>query len=183
MKVFGFAGWSGSGKTTLIEQVIPEITRRGLKVSVIKHAHHGFDIDKPGKDSYRHRDAGATEVLITSPERWALIHELRDAPEPPLPELLARMEPVDLVLIEGQKHLQIPKIEVWRPALGRTPRYGEDPCVIAVATDAMEDLAGACSLPVLNLDAVESVADFVLAQWRQGCLYPLLSSVQSSSQR
>ena len=105
----------------------------------------------------------------------ALLQGGIDAPAPTGPPFL--------VLIEGQKHLQIPKIEVWRPALGRTPRYGEDPCVIAVATDAVEDLAGACSLPVLNLDAVESVADFVLAQWRQGCLYPLLSSSQSSSQR
>lgn len=179
--VLGIVGWSGSGKTTLIERLLPALCLSGMRVSTIKHSHHDIVLDAEGKDSARHRLAGAAEVMVVSPHRWGLFVETAQSPD--LTAQLARMAPVDLVLIEGQKHLQIPKIEVWRPALGRTPRYGEDPCVIAVATDAMEDLAGACSLPVLNLDAVESVADFVLAQWRQGCLYPLLSSSQSSSQR
>ena len=112
MKVFGFAGWSGSGKTTLIEQVIPAITARGLRVSVIKHAHHGFDIDKPGKDSWRHREAGASEILLVSDQRWVLMHELRGAPEPDLDAQLAHLSPCDLVLVEGFKAVQIPKLEV-----------------------------------------------------------------------
>ena len=114
MKIFGFAGWSGSGKTTLIEKLIPLFVRRGLTVSLIKHAHHAFDVDQPGKDSYRHRHAGCSEVLVTSSRRWALVHELRGAPEPGFAELIERVSPCDLLLVEGFKHAPIPKLEVWR---------------------------------------------------------------------
>src|SRR5690606_34652806 len=118
MRVFGIAGYSGSGKTTLIERLIPDFTGRGLRVSLVTHAHHRFDIDRAGKDSWRHREAGATEVLVTSSMRWALMHELRGAPEPTLEEQLARLSPCDLVLVEGFKHASIPKLEVYRPSLG-----------------------------------------------------------------
>ena len=121
MKVIGMAGWSGSGKTTLVEQLIPHFTARGLRVSVIKHAHHGFDLDRPGKDSYRHREAGATQVLMLSNDRWVLMHELRGAPEPTLDEQLRLLAPCDLVLIEGYKEAAVPKIEIHRPALGKPP--------------------------------------------------------------
>ena len=119
MKVFGIAGYSGSGKTTLLEKLLPQLTARGLKVSVIKHAHHGFDIDRPGKDSYRHREAGATEVLLSCGDRWALMHERREEPEPTLNELLGHLSPCDLVLIEGFKREPHEKIEVWRSAVGK----------------------------------------------------------------
>ena len=158
MKVFGFAGWSGSGKTTLIERVIPEITARGLRVSVIKHAHHGFDVDKPGKDSWRHREAGAAEVLLISERRWALMHELRDEPEPDLAAQLARMSPCDVVLVEGFKHLDIPKLEVHRPAHGRPPLFPDNPAIVAVATDGALDTA----LPCLDLNDPAAVAGFIV---------------------
>src|SRR5574337_846467 len=146
MKVFGIAGFSGAGKTTLIERLIPEFTGRGLKVSVIKHAHHGFDLDHPGKDSYRHRQAGATEVLMLSANRWVLMHELRGAPEPPLAEQLAILLPCDLVLIEGFKAAPVPKVEVHRPAHGKPPLFPENPHVVAVASDGPVDTA----LPILD---------------------------------
>ena len=158
MKVFGFAGWSGSGKTTLIEQVIPEITRRGLKVSVIKHAHHGFDIDKPGKDSWRHREAGASEILLISDERWVLMHELRGEPEPDLDAQLARLSPCDLVLVEGFKAVQIPKLEVHRPAVGKPLQYQDNPAIVAIATDVPLD----APLPRLDLNDPAAVAAFIL---------------------
>src|SRR5512134_1767627 len=119
MHTFGFAGWSGSGKTTLIEKLIPLFVARGLKVALIKHAHHTFDVDQPGKDSWRHRHAGCTEVLVTSGRRWALIHELRGAPELTLVEGLARLSPCALVLVEGYKTHPMPKLEIWRPAVGK----------------------------------------------------------------
>ena len=134
MRIFGFAGWSGSGKTTLIEQVIPRIVAQGLSVSLIKHAHHRFDIDHPGKDSFRHRQAGCGEVLITSGVRWALMHELRGAPELSL-QTLARMSPCDLVLVEGYKAAPIPKLEIWRAAAGKALLYPPDPHILAIATD------------------------------------------------
>ena len=119
MKVFGFAGYSGSGKTTLIENIIPVLVKRGLRVSLVKHAHHAFDVDQPGKDSYRHRQAGASEVMLTSARRWILMHENTDQPEPELPEQLGRMSPCDIVLIEGFKKQPIPKLEIHQPVAGK----------------------------------------------------------------
>ncbi len=159
MKVFGFAGYSGSGKTTLIEQLIPRFVLRGLRVSLVKHAHHLFDIDKPGKDSYRHREAGASEVLITSDQRWVLMHELRDESEPSLHEQLQRFSPCDLVLVEGYKHAAIPKLEVHRPSLGKEALYPGDPNIVAVASDA----ALATTLPRLDLNDPDAIAEFILA--------------------
>jgi molybdopterin-guanine dinucleotide biosynthesis adapter protein len=158
MKVFGIAGYSGSGKTTLIEKLIPVFTARGLKVSVIKHAHHGFDLDRPGKDSYRHREAGATEVLMLSGSRWVLMHELRGAAEPTLEEQLAILSPCDLVLIEGFKAAAVPKVEVHRPGYGKPPLFPDNPHVVAVASDGPVDTA----LPLLPLNDPERVADFIL---------------------
>jgi len=147
VRVIGISGWSGSGKTTLIERLLPELASMGLSVSTIKHAHHGFDIDRPGKDSHRHRIAGAREVLVASPDRWALLHEHAGV-EPALAELLARLAPVDLVLVEGFKHDRIAKIEVHRPSLGREPLWPADPDVVAVASDAPLADCGRCVLPL-----------------------------------
>ncbi|MGE5492035.1 MAG: molybdopterin-guanine dinucleotide biosynthesis protein B [Actinomycetota bacterium] len=158
MKAFGIAGYSGSGKTTLLEKLIPELTGRGLKVSVIKHAHHGFDIDRPGKDSYRHREAGATEVLISCGERWALMHELRTEAEPSLADLLGRLAPCDLVLVEGFKTEPIPKLEVYRPANGKPPLYPERKDIVAVASDVQVD----GSVPRLDVNDPAAIADFIL---------------------
>jgi len=158
MKVFGFAGWSGSGKTTLIEQLIPEFVRRGLTVSLIKHAHHDFDIDQPGKDSWRHRQAGASEVLITSAQRWALMHELRGEAECGLEAHLARLSPCDLVLVEGFKREPIPKLEIHRPSVGKPLLFLDDPHVVAVASDA----ALSTALPLFDLNDVAGIADFIL---------------------
>jgi molybdopterin-guanine dinucleotide biosynthesis adapter protein len=164
MRVIGFVGWSGSGKTTLIVRLIPELIRRGLSVSTLKHAHHRFDIDRPGKDSHEHRMAGAVEVLISSSHRWALMHESRGEPEPSVEELLARMSPVDLVVIEGFKRHPHPKIEVWRGEEDSRPLWLDDPEVIAVATDRPLPAAWRDQRPirVLALDDVSAVADFVL---------------------
>ncbi|OUS14641.1 molybdopterin-guanine dinucleotide biosynthesis protein B [Rhodospirillales bacterium 47_12_T64] len=158
MKVFGLAGWSGSGKTTLLKQLIPILVERGLKVSTLKHAHHKFDVDKPGKDSYEHREAGASEVMIASGNRWALMHELRDEKEPTLQELIPRMTPVDLLLIEGFKKEDHQKLEVYRPSLGKRMLHKDDTNIIAVATD--EDFLES-TLPVINLNDVEAIADFI----------------------
>jgi len=157
--LFGLAGWSGSGKTTLVSRLLPVLVARGLRVSTVKHAHHEFDVDMPGKDSYEHRRAGAAEVMVTSERRWALMHELRGACEPPLEALLAHMTPVDLVLVEGFKRLAIPKLEVHRPSLGNPLLCTADPCVVAVASDA--PLPG-LAVPVLALDDVESIAALVI---------------------
>ncbi|QID17657.1 molybdopterin-guanine dinucleotide biosynthesis protein B [Nitrogeniibacter mangrovi] len=158
MKVFGIAGFSGSGKTTLIEQLIPVLREGGLTVSVIKHTHHRFDLDRPGKDSWRHREAGAEEVLILSSDRWVLMHELRGAPEPTLEAQLSIMSDVDLVLIEGFKAAPVPKVEVHRPASGKTPLWQENPHVVAVATDAPIDTP----LPTLDLNDPRAIARFIL---------------------
>jgi molybdopterin-guanine dinucleotide biosynthesis protein B len=158
MKVFGFAGYSGSGKTTLIEQLIPRFTARGLVVSLIKHTHHKFDVDQPGKDSYRHRQAGANEVLLTCDARWVLMHELRGAPEPTLEEQLAVLAPCDLVLVEGFKQTSVSKIEVHRPAHGRPPIWPENTSIVAVASDVPLD----CPLPCLDLNDADAVTDFIL---------------------
>ena len=157
MKVLGFAGWSGAGKTTLVEQLIAGLTARGLRVALIKHAHHGFDVDQPGKDSWRHRQAGATQVLVVSDARWALMHELRGAPAPTLDEQLALLSPCDLVLVEGYKAAPIPKIEVHRPALGKPLLYPQDPYIVAVAADAPVSAA----LPLLDLNRPQAVIEFL----------------------
>lgn len=134
-RIFGFAGWSGSGKTTLIEQVIAHLAAEGVRVALIKHAHHRFDIDHVGKDSHRHREAGAAEVMISSGKRWAIMHELRGAPELSLADALARLSPCDLVLIEGYKREPLPKLEVWRSAVGKPLLFPQDPHIVALATD------------------------------------------------
>jgi len=159
MKVFGLVGWSGSGKTTLMVRLLPELIGRGLTVSTMKHTHHNFDIDKKGKDSYEHRVAGACEVLLASSARWALLHEVRDAPEPDMDALIAHMTPVDLVLIEGFKRHRHAKLEVFRPSVGQPPLWPDDPSVRAVASD--EPLSDV-TLPVLDLNDVAGVADFIL---------------------
>ncbi len=158
MKVLGLVGWSGSGKTTLLTALLPVFRARGLTVSTVKHAHHGFDMDRPGKDSHRHRQAGAAEVLVVSGPRWALLHEV-EGPEPSLAALLARMAPVDLVLVEGFKTHPYPKIEVYRPALGKPPIWPDQPDIVAVATDAAVNASGVVTLP---LGAPGHVADWAL---------------------
>jgi molybdopterin-guanine dinucleotide biosynthesis protein B len=158
MQVFGFAGWSGSGKTTLIEQLIPRFIARGLVVSLVKHAHHEFDLDQPGKDSFRHREAGCREVLVTSAVRWALQHELRGVPELTLEQALGRLSPCDLVLVEGFKAAAIPKLEVYRARVGKPLLHPHDANIVAIATD--EPLAA--PLPVLRLGAPDEVATFIL---------------------
>lgn len=158
MKTFGIVAYSGSGKTTLLEKLIPLITGRGFKVSVIKHAHHGFDIDRPGKDTYRHREAGAGEVMISTGQRWALMHENRGESEPSLEELVGRLSPCDLVLIEGFKEEPGPKLEVFRPANGKPPIFPGRPDIVAVATDAGID----APIPRLDLNDPAAIADFIL---------------------
>jgi molybdopterin-guanine dinucleotide biosynthesis protein B len=159
MRIFGLAGWSGSGKTTLMTALIPELVSRGITVSTFKHAHHAFDIDQPGKDSWRHRQAGAREVMISSQNRWALMHELRGAAEPAFDELVRRISPVDLLLVEGFKRHPHPKIEVYRPSLGKPLLHPEDPLVVAIASDEM--LPG-LALPWLPLSDASAVATFIL---------------------
>ena len=158
MKIFGFAGWSGSGKTTLIEKLIPRFVGAGLRVSLIKHAHHTFDVDHPGKDSYRHRHAGAFEVLVTSSRRWVLMHELRGAHEPPFEQQIRHLSPCDLLLVEGFKHAPIPKLEVWRAEPGEPLLHPNDPHIVAVATDTKIDTR----LPLLDLNDDAGVARFIL---------------------
>ena len=160
MRAIGLAGWSGAGKTTLIVRLIPELIRRGFSVSTIKHAHHGFDLDQPGKDSYVHRAAGAHEVLVASANRLALMRELRGAPEPPLAELLRLIAPVDLVLIEGFKRDPMPKIEVYRAANGKPAIHPQDDCIVALISDCADPPAG---LPHASIDDVAAAADLVLA--------------------
>lgn len=161
MRLIGLAGWSGAGKTTLLAKLIPELIGRGLSVSTLKHAHHAFDIDQPGKDSWTHREAGATEVLIASGRRFALMHELRGAPEPTLAELLGRLAPVDLVLVEGFKRGSHPKIEVFRADNGKLPIHPDDPFVVAVASDVPLPQA---RVPVVGLDDVVTLADIVVRE-------------------
>jgi molybdopterin-guanine dinucleotide biosynthesis adapter protein len=161
--VIGFVGWSGSGKTTLLSRLIPLLVADGLRVSTIKHAHHGFDVDRPGKDSHVHRASGATEVLVASALRWALMHELRGAPEPTLPELLGRLSPADLVLVEGFKRHPHRKIEVHRPALGKPLLQPDDPGIVAVASDAAPGSLGGLPVPVLDLNDAAAVARFARA--------------------
>lgn len=163
MRVFGLAGWSGSGKTTLLIELIPALSAMGLQVSTVKHAHHEFDVDQPGKDSWRHRKSGATEVMVASSVRWALMHEHRGAREPGLRELLGKMIPVDLVLVEGFKGEDIPKLEVYRPSVGKAPLYPEDPHIVALASD---ERLPATTLPQFSLDDVDGIARFILKRCR-----------------
>jgi molybdopterin-guanine dinucleotide biosynthesis protein B len=158
VKIFGFAGWSGSGKTTLIEKLIPLFVARGLKVSLIKHAHHTFDVDQPGKDSYRHRHAGCTEVLVSSSRRWALVHELSGAPEPGFAELIERLSPCDLVLVEGFKRERVPKLEVYRATTGEPLLHPQDHDIVAIATDRRLD----SKLPQFDLDDAPGISSFIL---------------------
>ncbi len=161
VKSFGLVGRSGSGKTTLAVRLIPELKSRGYRISTIKHTHHAVDIDLPGKDSYAHREAGAEEVIIASSKGWALMHELRGEEEPPMEALAAKMTPVDLLLIEGYKSRAYPRLEVYRPTVGKTPLYKTDPAIVAVAGDEKpSDL----SRPFLDLGDVASIADFILGQ-------------------
>lgn len=159
MKVFGLAGWSGSGKTTLVKKLLPELISRGVRVSTMKHAHHNFDIDTPGKDSYEHRMAGATEVMVGSGKRWALMHELRNEPEPSVEDLIAAMTPVDLLLIEGFKHHPHAKLEVHRQATGKPLLWETDKDIVAIASDVNHPAA---NIPRLDIDDVAEIATFIL---------------------
>lgn len=159
MRMIGIAGWSGAGKTTLLAKVIPVLVGRGLTVSTIKHAHHGFDVDQPGKDSHTHRLAGAAEVLVSSARRYALVHELRGGPEPTLVDLLQKLSPVELVVVEGYKRERHPKLEVHRAAVGKPFLYPDDPAIVAVACD----VALQARLPVVALDDIAAIADILLA--------------------
>jgi molybdopterin-guanine dinucleotide biosynthesis protein B len=165
MKVVGFAGFSGSGKTTLIEQLIPALRSRGLRVSVVKHAHHRFDIDHAGKDSYRHRQAGAFEVVVASSQRLALLREFEQPLQLSVHHLIAELDDaVDWVLVEGFKFAELPKIEVWRAQTQHPARYLEDDFIVAIATDSPQQLPHATQLPVLDLNDPEALAAWLLAQ-------------------
>ena len=161
MRIIGLAGWSGSGKTTLVTKLIPRLIARGVKVSTLKHAHHGFDLDQPGKDSSFHRAAGATEVVISSAKRWAILHELREEPESNLGALVAKMSPVDLVLVEGFKRDSFPKMEVYRSANGKPLIHPDDPHIVAIASDVALPNA---KVPVVDLNDIEAIADLLLKQ-------------------
>ena len=159
MRIIGLAGWSGSGKTTLITKLIPRLTARGISVSTLKHAHHGFDLDQPGKDSFFHRAAGASEVIISSANRWAILHELRGHPEWDLAALMGKMSPVDLVLVEGFKRDAFPKLEIHRIANGKPLIHPQDPHIVAVASDSA---VPAAIVPVIDLNDIEAIADLLL---------------------
>ena len=161
MRIIGLAGWSGSGKTTLVTKVIPVLMRRGLKVATVKHAHHDFDTDRPGKDSWLHRQAGASEVAIVSSRRWAIVHELGGEAEPSLVDMLAKLSPVDLVIVEGFKRQSHPKLEVFRAAVGKPLLHPDDDCIVAVATDTPLPQA---QVPVLMLDDIEGLANVLQAE-------------------
>jgi molybdopterin-guanine dinucleotide biosynthesis protein B len=161
MRIIGLAGWSGAGKTTLLTKVIPRIVAQGKRVSTLKHAHHGFDLDQSGKDSHAHRTAGASEVLIASAKRWAIMHELRDAPEPALRELLRRLSPADLVIVEGYKRERIPKLEIYRADVGKSLLHLEDDWIVAIASDTPLPQA---TVPVVDLNDIAKIADILLAE-------------------
>jgi molybdopterin-guanine dinucleotide biosynthesis protein B len=161
MRIIGLAGWSGSGKTTLLAKIIPRLVARGFSVSTVKHAHHGFDVDTPGKDSHTHRIAGATEVLVASSRRWALMHELRNEPEPSIYDLLRKMCAVDLVLIEGFKSAHHTRIEVYRKQVGKLPFHPENPHVAGIVSDTPFPDAGR---PVVDIDDIEAVVELILAK-------------------
>ena len=160
-RVLGIAGWSGSGKTTLITKLIPLLSARGVRIATLKHAHHAFDVDQPGKDSYEHRKAGASEVIVSSARRWVQMHEIGNGTEATLAELLRRLSPCDLVLVEGFKTERHPKLEVFRGEVGKTPLHPEDPYIVAIASD--QQFPGV-SIPVVDLNDIEAVAKMVLEQ-------------------
>ena len=176
MRIIGLAGWSGSGKTTLLAKIIPRLVARGFTVSTVKHAHHGFDVDTPGKDSHTHRMAGATEVLVASGKRWALMHELREAPEPSIYDLLQKMSPVDLVLIEGFKSAHHVRIEVYRRDVGKLPFHPENPHVVGIVSDTPFPDAGR---PVVDIDDIEGVVELILAKAER--LETLLARVRAET--
>ena len=159
-RVIGLAGWSGSGKTVLLTKLIPLLTGRGLNVATIKHAHHSFEVDHPGKDSHEHRKAGASEVIVSSARRWVQIHEIAGAPEATLSELLGRVSPCDLVLVEGFKRENHPKLEVFREIVGKAPLHPHDKHIVAVASDKEFPAA---EVPVVSLDDIARIADIVVA--------------------
>src|SRR5439155_13206355 len=159
MRIIGLPGWSRSGKTTLVTRLIPRLIERGIKVSTLKHAHHGFDLDQPGKDSFFHRAAGATEVIISSARRWAILHELREEPEWDLRALVAKMSPVDLVLVEGFKRDAFPKLEIHRAANGKPLIHPDDRHIVAIASDIALPQA---KIPVIDLNDIEAIADLLL---------------------
>jgi len=159
-RVIGLAGWSGAGKTTLLTKLIPLLTERGLRVATIKHAHHSFEVDHPGKDSYEHRKAGASEVIVSSARRWVQIHEAAGSPEATLPQLLRRLSPCDLVLVEGYKREKHPKLEVFREAVGKSALHPQDRDIVAVASDRAFPAAG---VPVANLEDIAQIADLIIA--------------------
>jgi molybdopterin-guanine dinucleotide biosynthesis protein B len=161
MRIIGFAGWSGSGKTTLVTRVIPVLVRRGMRVATVKHAHHEFDIDQPGKDSWLHREAGASEVAIVSSRRWAIVHELGQESEPSLADILQKLSQADLVIVEGFKRHAHPKLEVFRASVGKPLLHPDDDCIVAVATDAPLPQA---SVPVVMLDDVKAIANVLQAE-------------------
>jgi molybdopterin-guanine dinucleotide biosynthesis protein B len=157
-RVIGIAGWSGAGKTTLLTRLIPVLTRRGLRVATIKHAHHAFDVDQPGKDSYEHRKAGASEVIVSSARRWVVMHELGDAGEASLADLLRKLSPCDLILVEGFKHEPLPKIEIFRSSVGKPALHAEDERIVAIASD---DALPAARVPVVDVNDAAAVADLI----------------------
>jgi len=159
-RVIGLVGWSGAGKTTLLIKLLPRLVARGLEVSTIKHAHHSFDVDQPGKDSHSHRLAGATEVLVSSSARWALVHELRGGAEMRVEDLVGKLAPVDLVIVEGFKRAPHPKLEVFRAAIGKPPLHADDPKIIAIAADVALPRA---QVPVLAIDDIEGIIEVILA--------------------
>ena len=161
MKILGLGGWSGAGKTTLLSRLIPELIQRGVTVSTMKHAHHGFDVDQPGKDSYVHRQAGATEVLVASEKRWALMHEMRPANEPTAAELSKHMSPVDLLLVEGFKREAHDKLEIYRAGNDKPLLSTGDPTYVAILSDAP---VSGTSLPVIDLNDIPAIADFIVRQ-------------------
>ena len=178
MHVIGFCGYSGSGKTTLVEQLIARLRLAGLRVSVVKHAHHEFDIDHTGKDSWRHRQAGAFEVVIASNRRLAKIREYPRLEEPRVEQLVAELLDCDWALVEGFKHAPLAKIEVWRAATGKPAQYPNDPFVIAIATDSASMLPQPTGLPVFDLGDADAIAQFILGQSRR-CLYVPIENQES----
>lgn len=173
MEIFGLVGRSGSGKTTLMERLLPILRSHGLTVSTVKHAHHGFDMDKPGKDTWRHREAGAEEVLVVAGGRWALLHEVRDEAEPLLEDLIARLAPVDLVMVEGFHSYALPSIEVHRPSEGHAIMWQPGSPIVAVASDEPVEGIG---VPLLDLNRPDALAAFILAEIRNGAASRLAAS-------